>query len=229
MFLLWQIMYYLKWSKTKINEYFLLKHLWKEKMRKPQDFLLSQRASAESWDWTWEWVYDQIVLLHHLTTHTQTNRVWLVFAEQTQQQSLPSNFPLVRFCRLLCELFPSAESETVGSGEEQNEAKRTLLPLRLLSWLNVRDPEGDTSRPEQLTSSPTSTPTRWPTACFSVRVSRGPEWQTSIQPEAETAGYQATPLDDQLTCCLAAGMDGWLWMLLPACLFFFSFFYSLTL
>lgn len=61
---------------------------------------------------------------------------------------------------------------------------------------------------------------------LAVCVSRGPEWQTSIQPEAGTAGYQATPLTHQLTCCLAAGMDGWLWMLLAACL---GFFYSMAL
>lgn len=36
------------------------------------------------------------------------------------------------------------------------------------------------------------------------------------QPEAGTAGFKATPLTNQLTCCLAAGMDDCERCLLPA-------------
>lgn len=124
-----------------------------------------------------------------LTLTACSKRVWSAFAEQSRP-SLPPNFPLVIFCRLLCELFPSAESETVGSGQEQNGDKRTSLPQRLLSWLKVWDPEEDTSSwpaAPHLRPSADQLPD-WLTDWLAVCVSRGPEWQSSIQPEAGTAG-----------------------------------------
>lgn len=75
---------------------------------------------------------------------------------------------------------------TIGFGQKQNEAERTFLPQWLLSWLKVWDPE-------EATSSWPAAPHLRPSAdqlpdWLAVCVSRGPQQQSSIQPEAGTAG-----------------------------------------
>lgn len=134
-------------------------------------------------------------------------RVWSFFPDMAQQ-SLLSNFRL-SYC-VCCELFPPAESETLGEERQQGRAQ-VLTSQQLLSWLNLWDPEGDTNHPEQLTSSPTSTPTHWPTVwlavCLSVCRSRGPEWQTTISQRQEQQDSRPLPSP---TSWLAAWLQGWM-------------------
>lgn len=201
-------MYYLKCSKTEK----LKKHSWKQKTSKPQAFLLSQRNHETQS----EFLTRLCCCTTSPLTLTDSKRVWSVFAEQ---QSLLPNFPLVLSCRLLCEPFPSAKNKTRPCARPYltgSSADWTCEILKKIRAVQSSWPAAPHLQP------PADQLPDWLAVC----VSRGPEWQTSIQPEAGTAGYQATPLTDQLTCCLAAGMDGWLWMLLAACL---GFFYSMAL
>ena len=101
--------------------------------------------------------------------------------------------------------FPVSQSRMSMSGfklfpfSRGGDRPSTALPQRLLRRWKEWDPEEDRS-------CCLAAPHLRPSA--EQRPGWGPEWQASMQPEAGAAGYQAPPLADQLTCCLAEGMDG---------------------
>lgn len=120
---------------------------------------------------------------------------------------------------------PAACHQSAGSSKAFLINEPTTRPAKCPSSLplsgssadsTVWDPEGDTSRPEQLTSSPASTPTNRLTNWLT-------DWGGGWMTDYHSAGgrrIKAPPLTDQLTRCLAGGMDGWLvyWLCLAACL-----------
>lgn len=109
-----------------------------------------------------------------LTLTACSKRVWSAFAEQTITPAKLSP------CHTLSAVVWTLSFCWVG------DRRRTSLPQRLLSWLKVWDPEEDTSSwpaAPHLRSSADQLPD-WLAVC----VSRGPERQSSIQPEAGTAG-----------------------------------------
>lgn len=167
--------------------------------------LSSLRTSSLSWDWAWEKIHDLLLspLLRALLTQRwcswaqhRTNSYQLVekgcdhIPQQEIQQSMCLHSTSINCPHLskfslqhVTHLRKSANSfeKILTIYSNQHPAERvSALPLSGSSADSTAwDPEGDTSRPEQLTSSPASTPTSWLTEGLTEWLGRRlNDWET---------------------------------------------------
>ena len=140
----------------------------------------------------------------------KTNNLLCVFALHIYQ--LSPSLPVQPAARHMCVRKSANSSEMILTiYSNQHPAERvSALPFSGSSADSTAwDPEGDTSRPEQLTSSPASTPTGWLTGGLTEWLGgRLDDWETDYHSAGGSRTEKATPHTDQLTRCLAAGMDG---------------------